>query len=194
MLIPPVRQRPFGQHLEMSMVRAPANPGHGDRWVCRAETSHEPFPGPARGQRDPAGRRSELQWEPGEFAAAAGLAVRRGWKVGVHAWGDHAVEATPDASEAILHDQPGTPTGHPGPGACRPGPPRSAGPRHRAGHSGHRPASPAVRARPGPGEVLGAGAGHGHLPLREWLDEGAAQSAGSDFPNGKYDPMASIWG
>jgi hypothetical protein len=36
----------------------------------------------------------ELQWEPGELAEAAGRAVRAGWKVGVHAWGDHAVRAT----------------------------------------------------------------------------------------------------
>jgi len=32
------------------------------------------------------------------------------------------------------------------------------------------------------------------FPLREWLDEGAELSAGSDFPNGQYAPMASVWG
>ena len=47
--------------------------------------------------------------EPAELAEAAGLAVRHGWKVGAHVWGDHAVRATLDAFEAILADQPGTP-------------------------------------------------------------------------------------
>jgi predicted amidohydrolase YtcJ len=32
------------------------------------------------------------------------------------------------------------------------------------------------------------------FPLRQWLDEGAMLSAGSDYPNGKYAPMAAIWG
>jgi len=48
----------------------------------------------------------ELQWEAGELADAAGQAVRRGWKVGVHAWGDHAIRAALDAFEAILAGQP----------------------------------------------------------------------------------------
>ena len=76
--------------------------------------------------------------------------------------GDHSGRATLDAFEAILQDQPGTPPGTwswsmpvwPAP-VSRPGPSRWA--------SRSRSSTPAIRARPGPGGVLGAGAGHGHL-------------------------------
>ena len=33
------------------------------------------------------------------------------------------------------------------------------------------------------------------FPLREWLDEGAVLSAGSDYPKpAPYDPMPAVWG
>jgi len=120
--------------------------------------------------------------------------VRAGWKVGVHAWGDHAVRATLDAFEAILADQPGT-----APGTLV------------LEHAGL--ARPDQRARaialgipvtvqypllyglsPALVEYWGRERAEQIFPLREWLDEGAVLSGGSDFPNGKYDPMAAIWG
>ena len=138
--------------------------------------------------------RGELQWEAGELAEAAGLAVRKGWKVGVHAWGDHAVHATLDAFEAILHDQPDT-----APGTLV------------LEHAGL--ARPEQRARavalgipvtvqypllyglsPALVEYWGRERTADIFPLREWLDEAAVLSAGSDYPNGKYDAMASVWG
>jgi predicted amidohydrolase YtcJ len=34
----------------------------------------------------------------------------------------------------------------------------------------------------------------GLFPLREWLDEGALLTGGSDFPVGSYGAMTSVWG
>jgi len=138
--------------------------------------------------------RGELQWEAGELADAAGQAVRRGWKVGVHAWGDHAIRAALDAFEAILADQPEVAPGtlvleHAG--LARPDQ------RARAIRLGipvtvqypllYGLSVPLL-------EYWGRERTEQIFPLREWLDEGASLSAGSDYPNGRYDPMAAIWG
>jgi predicted amidohydrolase YtcJ len=141
-----------------------------------------------------AGYRGELQWDASELAEAAGLAVRRGWKVGVHAWGDRGVQATLDAFEAIMRDQPGT-----APGTLV------------LEHAGLARRDQRARAialgipvtvqypllsglSPALVEYWGVERTAEIFPLREWLDEGAVLSAGSDFPNGKYAPMAAIWG
>jgi predicted amidohydrolase YtcJ len=112
----------------------------------------------------------------------------------VHAWGDHAVRATLDAFEAILNAQPGTPPGtlvleHVGLA--------HAGQRARAIALGipvtvQHPLLYALA--PALDQYWGRERITEIFPLREWLNEGAALSAGSDFPNGKYDPMASVWG
>ena len=91
-------------------------PGEGDEWlrvwglkfVIDGGVENAALDQPYANQP---GYQGELQWEPAELADAAGQAVRHGWKVGVHAWGDRAVRAALDAFEAILADQPGTPLG-----------------------------------------------------------------------------------
>ena len=175
-------------------------PGEGDEWlrvwglkfVIDGGVENAALDQPYANQP---GYRGELQWEPGELAEAAEQAVRYGWKVGVHAWGDRAVRATLDAFEAILADQPGTPPGtlvleHAG----------LARPEQRARAvrlgipvtvqypllSGLSPALVEYWGRERTADIF---------PLREWLDEGAALSAGSDYPKpGKYDPMLAVWG
>ena len=174
-------------------------PGDGDEWlrvwglkfVIDGGVENAALDQPYANQP---GYQGELQWEPGELAHAAGLAVRNGWKVGVHAWGDHAVRATLEAFEAILADQPGTPPGtlvleHAG--LAR------SDQRARAIALGipvtvQHPLLYALA--PALDQYWGRGRITEIFPLREWLDEGAVLSAGSDFPNGKYDPMASVWG
>jgi predicted amidohydrolase YtcJ len=175
------------------------HPGEGDEWlrmwglkfVIDGGVENAALDQPYANRPDYHG---ELQWEAGELAEAAGLAVRKGWKVGVHAWGDHAVHATLDAFEAILHDQPDT-----APGTLV------------LEHAGL--ARPQQRARavalgipvtvqypllyglsPALVEYWGRERTADIFPLREWLGEGAVLSAGSDYPNGKYDAMASVWG
>ena len=175
-------------------------PGEGDEWlrvwglkfVIDGGVENAALDQPYANQP---GYRGELQWEPGELAETAGRAVRNGWKIGVHAWGDHAVRATLDAFEAILTDQPGTPPGtlvleHAG----------LARPDQRARAialgipvtvqypllSGLSPALVEYWGRERTADIF---------PLREWLDEGAALSAGSDYPKPeKYDPMRAVWG
>jgi predicted amidohydrolase YtcJ len=138
--------------------------------------------------------RGELQWEADELADAVRRAVQRGWKVGVHAWGDRAVRTTLDAFEAVLEAEPGTAPGslvleHAG----------LARPDQRA--RAIRLGIPVTVQHPllyglaaALAECWGRARTEDIFPLREWLDEGAFLSAGSDYPNGKYDAMGSMWG
>ena len=175
-------------------------PGEGDEWlrvwglkfVIDGGVENAALDQPYANQ---SGYRGQLQWEAGELADAAGRAVRAGWKVGVHAWGDWAVRATLDAFEAILADQPGTPPGtlvleHAGLAhadqrarAIRLGIPVTV---QYPLLSGLSPALVEYWGRERTADIF---------PLREWLDEGAVLSAGSDYPKpAPYDPMAAVWG
>ena len=175
-------------------------PGEGDEWlrvwglkfVIDGGVENAALDQPYANQP---GYLGELQWEPGELAEAAGRAVRAGWKVGVHAWGDHAVRATLEAFETILNDHPGTTPGtlvleHAG----------LARPDQRARAialgipvtvqypllSGLSPALVEYWGRERTADIF---------PLREWLDEGAVLSAGSNYPKpAPYDPMPAVWG
>ena len=175
-------------------------PGEGDEWlrvwglkfVIDGGVENAALDQPYANQP---GYRGELQWEPSELAEAAGQAVRNGWKVGVHAWGDRAVRATLDAFEAILADQPGTSPGtlvleHAG--LARPDQ------RARAIRLGI-PVTVQYPLLSGLSPALVESWGQERtaeiFPLREWLDEGAVLSAGSDYPKpAPYDPMPAVWG
>ena len=175
-------------------------PGEGDEWlrvwglkfVIDGGVENAALDQPYANQP---GYQGELQWEPDELAEAAGQAVRNGWKVGVHAWGDRAVRATLDAFEAILADQPGTSPGtlvleHAG--LARPDQ------RARAIRLGI-PVTVQYPLLSGLSPALVESWGQERtaeiFPLREWLDEGAVLSAGSDYPKpAPYDPMPAVWG
>ncbi|MEU9076018.1 amidohydrolase [Kitasatospora sp. NPDC048538] len=135
-----------------------------------------------------------LLWEPAELVAAVDRVVGRGWRVGVHAWGDRGLRTLLDVFEEVLKHRPSLP---PGTLVVEHGGLARADQRARAIALGvpvtvqhpllHDGALAQQRAW---GEERTAGI----FPLREWLDEGALLAAGSDFPVGPYGAMISVWG
>lgn len=135
-----------------------------------------------------------LIWEPDEMVRAIGAVVRRGWRVGTHAYGDRAVRILLDVYERVLGENPGLPAGalvmeHGG----------LAGAEQRA--RAVRLGIPVTIQQPllhdtaeveqefwGPERVAAL------FPARSWIDLGAQVSAGSDFPVGQFGAMRSVWG
>jgi predicted amidohydrolase YtcJ len=135
-----------------------------------------------------------LIWEPDAMVEAIGAVVRRGWRVGTHAYGDRAVRVLLDVYERVLAENPGLPAGalvmeHGG----------LAGAEQRA--RAVRLGIPVTIQQPllhdtaeveeefwGPERVAAL------FPARSWIDLGAQVSAGSDFPVGQFGAMRSVWG
>ncbi|MEU9408783.1 amidohydrolase [Streptomyces sp. NPDC048281] len=135
-----------------------------------------------------------LIWEPDALVEAVEAVVRRGWRVGTHAYGDRAVRTLLDVYERVLDRNPGLPAGtlvmeHGG----------LAGPEQRA--RAVALGIPVTIQQPllhdtaeveegfwGPERVARL------FPARGWLDLGAQVSAGSDFPVGQFGAMRSVWG
>ena len=135
-----------------------------------------------------------LTWEPDALAEAVEAVIRRGWRVGTHAYGDRAVRILLDVYERVLADNPGLPAGtlvmeHGG----------LAGAEQRA--RAVKLGIPVTIQQPllhdtaevereywGPERVAAL------FPARGWLDQGAQVTAGSDFPVGQFGAMRSVWG
>ncbi|MEU5303213.1 amidohydrolase [Streptomyces noursei] len=135
-----------------------------------------------------------LTWEPDALVEAVEAVVRRGWRVGTHAYGDRAVRVLLDVYERVLERYPGLPAGtlvmeHGG----------LAGPEQRA--RAVALGIPVTLQQPllhdtaevelgfwGPERVARL------FPARGWLDQGAVVAAGSDFPVGRFGAMRSVWG
>ncbi|MFJ6893379.1 amidohydrolase [Streptomyces hokutonensis] len=135
-----------------------------------------------------------LIWEPDRLVEAVEAVVRRGWRVGTHAYGDRAVRTLLDVYERVLARNPGLPAGtlvmeHGG----------LAGPEQRA--RAVELGIPVTIQQPllhdtaeveegfwGPERVARL------FPARGWIDQGAQVSAGSDFPVGQFGAMRSVYG
>ncbi|GAB3891746.1 amidohydrolase [Kibdelosporangium lantanae] len=135
-----------------------------------------------------------LLWEPENLVKAVEAVVRRGWRVGTHAYGDRAVRVLLDVYEQVLRDNPGLPARslvmeHGG----------LAGPEQRA--RAVALGIPVTIQQPllhdtaeverefwGPERVAAL------FPARGWIDQGALVAAGSDFPVGQFGAMRSVWG
>ncbi|MEV5876325.1 amidohydrolase [Streptomyces sp. NPDC052101] len=135
-----------------------------------------------------------LMWEPDALAEAVEAVVRRGWRVGTHAYGDRAVRLLLDVYERVLRNHPGLPAGtlvmeHGG----------LAGPEQQA--RAVALGIPVTIQQPllhdtadverefwGPERVAAL------FPARGWLDRGALVAAGSDYPVGQFGAMRSVWG
>ncbi|MEV6674710.1 amidohydrolase family protein [Streptomyces sp. NPDC051162] len=135
-----------------------------------------------------------LTWEPDALVGAVEAVIRRGWRVGTHAYGDRAVRVLLDVYERVLERNPGLPAGtlvmeHGG----------LSGPEQRA--RAVDLGVPVTIQQPllhdtaevetgfwGPERVAAL------FPARGWLDQGALVAAGSDFPVGQFGAMRSVWG
>lgn len=135
-----------------------------------------------------------LLWEPDALADTVDRVVRRGWRVGVHAWGDRGLRILLDVYEQVLDRHPGL---EPGTLVVEHGGLATPEQRARAIRLGipvtvqhpllHDAAAPQIQA-------WGRERVRDIFPLREWIDEGALITAGSDFPVGPYGAMTSVWG
>jgi hypothetical protein len=135
-----------------------------------------------------------LLWEPDALVEAVERVVRRGWRVGTHAYGDRAVRILLDVYQRVLERNPGLP-------------PRTlviehgglAGPEQRA--RAIKLGIPVTIQQPLLHDTAAVELGFWGaervsrlFPTREWIDEGALVTAGSDFPVGPYGAMPSLWG
>lgn len=133
-------------------------------------------------------------WDPAAMVEVVSHAVRRRWKIGIHAWGDRAVRTALDVYEQVLREAPditrGTlvieharlPTAEQRARAVRMGIAVTA--QHPLSHD----LAPSLI------QNWGVRRSSDVFPLREWIEEGALIAAGSDYPVGSYDAMASVRG
>jgi hypothetical protein len=140
------------------------------------------------------GFRGHLLWNPDDLFTLATFAVRRGWKIGTHAIGDHAVRTLLDVYERVVEENPGL---KPGTLVLEHGFLADAQQRARAIRLGvsvtvQHPLLYTL------GSVLMEGWGKERtreiMPVRAWLEEGASLSAGTDYPVSSFNPLLSIWG
>ncbi|MFI9387016.1 amidohydrolase [Kutzneria sp. NPDC052558] len=135
-----------------------------------------------------------LMWEPDALVEAVEAVVRRGWRVGTHAYGDRAVRVLLDVYERVQANVPGLPAGSL---VIEHGGLAGAEQRARAAALGvpvtiQQPllhdAAEVEREYWGPERVADL------FPARGWLDQGALVTGGSDFPVGQFGAMRSVWG
>jgi predicted amidohydrolase YtcJ len=133
-------------------------------------------------------------WKTEDLVEVANFAVRRGWRIGIHAIGDRAVRTVLDAYEQVITNNPGL---KPGTLVIEHAFLADATQRARAIRLGVgiTVQHPLLYAQ---GTQLLAGWGKERtaqiLPIGAWVREGAQVSAGSDSPPSPYDPLLSVWG
>ncbi|HEX6556834.1 MAG TPA: amidohydrolase [Ktedonobacteraceae bacterium] len=133
-------------------------------------------------------------WKTDDLVEVANFAVRRGWRIGIHAIGDRAVRSVLDAYEQVIANNPGL---KPGTLVIEHAFLADAEQRARASRLGVAITvqQPLLYAQ---GAQLLAGWGKERtnqiLPIRGWLEAGAQVSAGTDSPPTAFDPMLAVWG
>jgi predicted amidohydrolase YtcJ len=135
-----------------------------------------------------------LLWPPDDLTNAIERIVRRGWRVGTHAYGDRAVRVLIDVYERVLDSNPWLPSRSL---VIEHGGLASAEQRARAVSLG----LPVTIQQPLLHDTAHVGLGFWGehrvadlFPAREWIDAGALVTAGSDFPVGRFGAMRSVWG
>ncbi|MGW1678227.1 amidohydrolase [Saccharopolyspora sp. NPDC002376] len=146
--------------------------------------AHSPVPGYT----------GQLAWDEQVLQEAVEAVVRRGWRVGIHAYGDRGVRTLLDLFERVQAHLPGLPYGTL---VMEHGGLADDEQRRRAVSMGipvtvQQPLlfdAAAVQA-----EYWGDERVSDLFPAREWLDAGADVSAGSDYPVGMYGAAHSLYG
>ena len=133
-------------------------------------------------------------WKTDDLVTVANFAVRRGWRIGIHAIGDRSVRTVLDAYEQVTNDNPGL---KPGTLVIEHAFLADAVQRARAVRLGVgiTVQHPLLYAQ---GAALVATWGRERtsqiLPIGAWVKEGAQVSAGSDSPPSPVNPLLSVWG
>ncbi|GAB2549300.1 amidohydrolase [Nocardia heshunensis] len=135
-----------------------------------------------------------LTWEPEVLVEAMDRVLRRGWRIGTHAYGDRAVERLLDVYAELQARHPGLPAGTL---VMEHGGLADDELRARTVDMG----IPVTIQQPllhdiariedtywGPERV------NRLFPARGWIDRGALVTGGSDYPVGSYGAMRSVWG
>jgi predicted amidohydrolase YtcJ len=135
-----------------------------------------------------------VYWKVEDLIDVVTAGVTRGWRFGIHAVGERAVQGVLDAYEQVLHDNPTVSpdmlvvehamlaTGEQRARAIRLG--ISVTVQHPLVYT----MGAEMVAKWGPDRAARA------MPIRAWLDGGAQISAGSDYPAAGGDPMVALWG
>ncbi|WP_194818487.1 amidohydrolase [Nocardia sp. XZ_19_385] len=135
-----------------------------------------------------------LMCEPDALVGAVEQVVRRGWRVGTHAYGDRAVRTLLDVYQQVLERNPGLP-------------PRSLVIEHGGLATAEQRARavalgiPVTIQQPLLHDTAEVEIGYWGqervaqlFPARQWIDAGALVTGGSDFPVGPFGAMQSVWG
>lgn len=137
--------------------------------------------------------RGRLLWEPDTLVEVMDAAVRRGWRIGTHAYGDRATGTLLDVYETLLRRHPDLPQGSL---VMEHGALATADQRERAVALGI-PVTiqvPLLHDVAGIQEVYWGRERVSRLfPVRQWIDAGALVTAGSDFPVGPFGSLFSLW-
>jgi predicted amidohydrolase YtcJ len=138
--------------------------------------------------------RGRLLWEPEQMIAALDIVIRRGWRIGTHAFGDRAVRIILDVYTELAKRHPNMP---PGTLVIEHGGLATAEQRARVAAL-NIPVTvqfPLLHDIAGISEVYyGRDRVSQFFPVRQWLDSGVLTTAGSDFPVGSYGAMHSLQG
>ncbi|MVU76634.1 amidohydrolase family protein [Nocardia sp. ET3-3] len=135
-----------------------------------------------------------LTWEPEVLVEAMDRVIRRGWRIGTHAYGDRAIEKLLDVYAELQARHPALPAGWL---VMEHGGLADAGLRARAVAMG----IPVTIQQPLQHDVAriqdtywGPERVDRLFPARGWIDAGALVTGGSDYPVGAYGAMRSVWG
>ncbi|KAI4644681.1 uncharacterized protein J4E78_009500 [Alternaria triticimaculans] len=135
-----------------------------------------------------------LTWEKPALVEAMTAVVRRGWKIGTHAYGDRAVKLVLDVYAELMHRFPYL---QPGTLVMEHGGLISPSEQIRAVNLGIATTiqHPLLHNAAGVQEVYwGTERVSRTFPARTWLDAGAVIAGGSDYPVGSFAAMRSVWG